>query len=71
MAENVRVEIGFNGGASTAASMSEKELKRLQKAVGDDTSGTVELETDGGTLLVRTAHVAYLRAHARDSRIGF
>lgn len=71
MADNVRVEIGFNGGASTAASVTEKELKRLHAAIGDDEQGTVELETDGGTLLVRTAHVAYVRAHARDSRIGF
>jgi len=71
MAENVRVEIGFSGGASTAATVTEKELKRLQKAIGDDEQATVELETDGGALLVRTSLVAVLRVHARESRLGF
>lgn len=71
MAENVRVEIGFSGGGSTAATLAEKELKRLHKALGDEEQTTVELETDGGTLLLRTDQVAFLRVHARESRIGF
>jgi hypothetical protein len=71
MAESVRVEIGFSGGATTAASLDEKQLKRLRTAIDDAEVGTVELESESGSLLVRTEHVAFVRVHARESRVGF
>ena len=71
MAESVRVEIGFIGGGSTTATLSSAVWKALHQAVDKAAEGTVELETEAGSLYVRVNQVAFLRTHAKESRVGF
>ena len=43
MAENVRVEIGFVGGGTTSATLSDAAWKKLLKAVEKGEEGVLEL----------------------------
>ena len=70
-AESVRVEIGFVGGGATSAQLGDEALKALRKAVDKGEAGLVELEADGGTLLVLADQDSFLRIAQREARVGF
>ncbi len=70
-ADSVRVEIGFVGGGSTSAQLGDAALKALRKAVDKGDPGLVELESEGGTLLVRVDQVSFLRIAKGEARVGF
>ena len=69
--ETARVEIGFLGGGATSAQLDDAAVKALRKAVDKGEAGLVELEAEGGTLLVRADQISFLRVAQRDSRVGF
>ena len=71
MADSTKVDIGFVGGGTTSAALTEKALAALTQAVEKGQDGLVELESDGGSLFVRASQVAYLRVSQRESRVGF
>jgi hypothetical protein len=70
--ERVRLDIGFKGGATLTVAVTVPEADALEQRLrqGGD-GGLVELDADDGRLLVVTAHVLYIRRHARGSRVGF
>ncbi|GEM_PF-1568410 len=71
MAESVRVEIGFVGGGSTSATLSDAAWKKLLKAVEKSDEGVLELASEAGDLFVRTNHVAFMRVQPKEVRVGF
>lgn len=71
MADSTKVDIGFVGGGTTSAALSDTAFAALTKAVEQGQDGLVELESDGGSLFVRPSQVAYLRVSQRESRVGF
>lgn len=73
MAKDISVEIGFTGGASTSASMSEEQLETFTKALTDgqkDQWYTVKA-ADGGEFLVDLSSIVFVRSGARNRSIGF
>jgi len=71
MAENVRVEIGFVGGGTTSATLSDAAWKKLLKAVGSGEEGVLELASEAGDLFVRSSQVAFMRVLSKEARVGF
>lgn len=71
MAENVRVEIGFVGGGTTSATLSDAAWKKLLKAVGSGQEGVLELSSETGDLFVRSNQVAFMRVLSKEARVGF
>jgi hypothetical protein len=71
MADNVRVEIGFIGGGSTAVVLTEKAWAALRQALEKGGDGALELETEAGDLYLRADQVAFLRTQSREGRVGF
>ncbi len=71
MAESVRVELGFIGGGTTAATLSPAAWTSLKQAVDKAGEGTVELETEAGTLYVRPSQVTFVRMQPKEARVGF
>ncbi len=71
MADTVKVEIGLVGGGTTSATLEAAALKALKKGFGAGDVELLELESEGGTLLVRPSQVAFLRVQQKESRVGF
>ncbi len=71
MADTMKVEIGFVGGGTTSAVLTDKVLAALTQAVEKAQDGLVELDSDGGSLFVRPTQIAFLRVLQRESRVGF
>jgi hypothetical protein len=69
--EKARVDIGFKGGATLTVAVTVLEADALEQALRSGNGALVELETEDGRLLVVSAHVQYVRRHARGSRVGF
>jgi hypothetical protein len=69
--DKARLDIGFKGGATLTVSVTVLEADALEQALRAGNGGLVELETEDGKLLVASAHVLYVRRHARGSRVGF
>lgn len=73
MAKDIRVEIGFSGGGSTAASIPEDQLASFTSALTDgqkDQWFTISAG-DGGEFLVDLSSVVYIRVGAKNRSIGF
>jgi hypothetical protein len=72
MAKDISIEIGFNGGASTAAAMSDDDFEGFITAV---TEGAPDrwyaVSADGGDFYVDLSNVIYVRVGARNRSIGF
>jgi hypothetical protein len=66
-----RVDIGFIGGGSTSATVSETEWARLKSAFGSGDDAIVELAEASATIWVRASQIAWARLHTRESRVGF
>ena len=64
-----RVEIGFEGGQVVPARLDDGTLKDLRKAIGS--SGSLELEADGETLVLDPGKVIFVRILADEGRVGF
>ena len=73
MAKDISVEVGFNGGGSTAVSVPEDRLEEFTRAL--TTEGRERWFTltsgDGGEFLVDLSTVVFVRAGARNRSIGF
>ena len=69
--DKVRVDIGFQGGATLTVSVTPVEADGLEQRLRSGENGVADLETEDGRLIVALAHVQYIRRHARGSRVGF
>lgn len=69
--DQVRIEIGYEGGHVTASVVSTASADELDTRLGETDGGVLLLEADDATITVVLGQVAYVRRFARDSRVGF
>jgi hypothetical protein len=69
MAEQVRIEIGFDGGQSLSMLVSPASADELANGIGQD--GSVTLEAEDARYIVALRRVVYLRRFRREARVGF
>jgi len=69
MAEQVRIEIGFDGGQSLSMLVSAESAEELANGVGQD--GSVTLDAEDAKYIVALRRVVYLRRFRREARVGF
>jgi hypothetical protein len=69
MAEAQRVEIGFEGAQVISARLAEEDLKELRVQL--EKGGWHDLHTEDGVIALDLAKVAFVRATASGSRVGF
>ena len=69
MADQVRVEIGFDGGQSLSMLISRESADELTRGIGGE--GSVTLEAEDASYVVALRRVVYLRRFRREARVGF
>ena len=69
--DQVRIEVGYEGGHVTASIVSAVSADELDTRLGENAEGVVLLEADDATITVALGRVAYVRRFARDSQVGF
>ena len=69
--EQVRVEIGFEGGQVIGAFVGASSAAELARALHEDGPRVVVLESEDGPYHVVVPHVNYFRRHSRSGRVGF
>jgi hypothetical protein len=69
MADQVRIEIGFDGGQSLSMLVSSESADELERGIGSD--GSVSLDAEDARYIVAVRRIVYLRRFRRDARVGF
>ena len=69
MAEAQRVEIGFEGAQVISARLGADDLKELRGQL--EKGGWYDLNTEDGVIALDLGKVAFVRANASGSRVGF
>ena len=69
MAEQVRIEIGFDGGQSLSMLVSPESVNQLERGIGGE--GSVTLDAEDGRYTIALQRVVYVKRFARESRVGF
>jgi hypothetical protein len=69
MADQVRIEIGFDGGQSLSMLVSTESADELERGIGQDGSAT--LDAEDARYIVNLRRVVYLRRFRREARVGF
>ena len=63
------ISIGFQASMPLALRVSDDELSKLQKALGNE--GWHEIEGEDGSVRLNLAHVLWLRTERDEHRVGF
>jgi hypothetical protein len=71
MADQVRLEIAFDGGQIMGALISTASADELDRALADGQDSTLTLEAADGRYTVALRRVVYVKRFARESRVGF
>jgi hypothetical protein len=71
MAEQIRLEIAFDGGQIMGALVSVESADELDKALAGGQDGNLTLDAADGRYTVALRRVVYLKRFARESRVGF
>lgn len=73
MSKDIRLEIGFSGGASTGAAIPEQQLEELTKALSEEGRDQwfVITSSDGSEVHVDLSSVNFIRIGTRNRSIGF
>jgi hypothetical protein len=69
MADQVRIEIGFDGGQSLSMLVSPESADELEHGIGGD--GSVSLDAEDARYIVNLRRVVYVRKFRREARVGF
>jgi hypothetical protein len=69
MAEQVRIEIGFDGGQSLSMLVSAESADALADGIGQD--GSVTLDAEDASYIVALRRVVYVRRFQRQAKVGF
>lgn len=69
--EQVRIEIGFQGGQILRLQVPQADAEELARTLQAGGDGTVELSLEDGVCLVALARVLYVTRFARESKVGF
>jgi hypothetical protein len=71
VAEQVRIEIGFEGGQIMGALVDAASADRLEQALGSGDAGSLALDVEDGRYTVAVKRVVYVKRFSRDGRVGF
>jgi hypothetical protein len=71
MADQIRLEIAFDGGQIMGALVSTASADALDKALAGTQDGILTLEAADGRYTVVLRRVVYVKRFARESRVGF
>jgi hypothetical protein len=69
MAEQIRIEIGFDGGQSLSMLVTPESADELARGIGED--GSVTLDAEDARYIVALRRVVYVRRFRREARVGF
>jgi len=69
MADQVRIEIGFDGGQSLSMLVGPESADELERGIGGE--GSVSLDAEDARFIVNLRRVVYLRRFHREARVGF
>ena len=69
--EQVRLEIGFQGGQVMGVQVSSADADDLERQLAAGGDGTAGLDVEDGRCIVVLSHVLYVKRFARESRVGF
>ena len=70
-AEQVRVEIAFRSGSSLSANVTPEVADELEAALAKGSPDAVTFDGEDGRYTVVVKMVAFVKRHARESRVGF
>jgi hypothetical protein len=71
MAENVRIEIGFDGGQVMGSLVDASTADELERVLGKGGDGAFSLEAEDGRYTVALKRVVYVKRFTREARVGF
>jgi hypothetical protein len=71
MADQVRLEIAFDGGQIMGALVSTASADELDRALAGGQDSSLTLEAEDGRYTVALRRVVYVKRFARESRVGF
>jgi len=73
MAENdrIRIEIAFRSGQSLTVNVAPATVDELEAALAKGSAEAVTFEGEDGRYTVVVRMVAFVKRHARESRVGF
>jgi hypothetical protein len=71
MAENVRIELGFEGGQILSALVPVDQAEQLERALDSGSEQAFGLDGDGVRYTVILRRVDYMKRFAREARVGF
>jgi hypothetical protein len=69
--DQVRIEIGFDGGQIMSALVEQETADRLEQALASGDEGSLTLDVDDGRYTVSLRRVVYLKRFTREGRVGF
>ena len=70
-AERVRLEVSFRGGQSLTVSVTPKTADELEAALAKGEPDAVTFEAEDGRYTAVVKMIAFVKRHARESRVGF
>lgn len=71
MAEQVRIEIGFDGGQIMSALVAAESADELEQALASGADGSLALGVEDGRYTVVLRRILYVKRFAREGRVGF
>ena len=71
MADQVRLEIAFDGGQIMGALVSTTSADELDRALAGGQDSSLTLEAEDGRYTIALRRVVYVKRFARESRVGF
>ena len=69
--DQIRVEIGFDGGQIMSALVTAEAADELERALGARRDDSLTLDAEDGRYTVALGRVVYLKRFAREGRLGF
>jgi hypothetical protein len=69
--ENVRIELGFDGGQILSALVSTHAAEELERALDSGNEGAYGIDGDGVRYTIILRRVDYMKRFAREARVGF
>jgi hypothetical protein len=69
--ERVRLQVGFEGGATMSVNALVSEADRLERHLSSGADGVVELDDDDGRVVVVVSRVVFVKRFTKESRVGF
>ena len=69
--ERIRIEIAFRSGQSLTVSVTQKTADELEAALAQGEPDAVTFEAEDGRYTAVIRMIAFVKRHARESRVGF